>query len=503
MSRAHDTAIRAALAAASAAGALALLPGDAGAAGLYFTDRGVRPLSRGGAYIAGGDDLGAIAYNPAGVFEAGTQILVDAGLFEWRSEHTRQAIVRQVDPNTGEPTGASFVQTMEPVTGSAPVLPIPTLGASFRVDPRWVVWGGVWTPYAALSSYPEQVKGAPAPQRYALLTLEGSALAFVGVGAAYAPSPRWRLGAGIGAVVGTFNSRVIVSGCVPERMFCAPEDPEWDIESELTVAPIVAPTGQLGALFIPTPAWRIGLAFQLPAWVRAPATFRARLPAAPVFERAVQEGEDADVSFDLPWILRAGVEARPVEDLRVELGLGVEGWGMHDEVVVEPDGVVLRNVAGFPEEFRVPPVTLPRRFEASFSARLGGEYAFEAAGKRWALRAGVSLEQSAVPPEYVSVLTIDAPKLTTALGLGVHLGRWRLDATYAHAFAADVRVDPREARLPQMSPVQGNPPENPNMINGGAYSVRANVVGLGVAYTFEDAAGEPKAQTTSAPKAPR
>ncbi|WP_437807211.1 OmpP1/FadL family transporter [Sorangium sp. So ce1078] len=496
MIRAHQltirAAIRGALLAASAAGALAVLPGDAGAAGLYFTERGVRPSSRGGAYIAGGDDLGAIAYNPAGVYEAGTQVLVDVGLFEWRSEHTRQAIVRQVDPNTGEPTGASFVQTMEPVTGSAPVLPIPTLAASLRVHPRWVVWGGMWAPYAALSSYPEQVKGMPAPQRYALISLEGSRLALLGAGAAYAPSARWRLGAALGAVVGTLNSRMAASGCVPERMFCAPEDPEWDIHSELTVGPIVAPTGQLGALFIPTPRWRIGLAFQLPVWVRAPATFRARLPAAPVFERAVQEGEDADISFELPWILRAGVEARVVDDLRVELGLGVEGWGMHDDIRLEPDGVVLRNVVGFPEEFRVPPVVVPRRFESSLSARLGGEYSFELAGTRWALRAGVSVEQSAVPPEYLSVLTIDATKLTTAAGLGVHLGRWRLDASYAHAFASEVRVDPREARLPQVSPVQGNPPEHPNTINGGAYSARANVVGLGVAYTFDDAASDPK-----------
>ncbi|WP_437954950.1 outer membrane protein transport protein [Sorangium sp. So ce119] len=487
MIRVQKLMIRAAILAAAAAGALAVPAGDAGAAGLYFTDRGVRPSSRGGAYIAGGDDLGAIAYNPAGVYEAGTQVLIDAGLFEWRSQYTRQAIVRQVDPNTGEPTGASFVQTMAPVTGTAPVLPIPTLAASFKVDPRWVVWGGVWAPYAAIASYPEQVNGMPAPQRYALFTMDGSLLALLGVGAAYAPSPKWRLGASIGALVGTFNSRMVVSGCVPERMFCAPEDPEWDIHAELSVGPIVAPTGQLGALFVPSRAWRVGLAFQLPVWVRAPATVRARLPAAPFFERAVQEGEDADVSFDLPWILRAGVEARVEDDLRVELGLGVEGWGMHDDILVEPDGLVLRGVVGFPEEFRVPAVEFPRRFEASFSARLGGEYSVELAGRRWDLRAGASFEQTAVPPEYLTVLTIDATKVTAAAGLGVHLGRWRLDASYAHVFAAGVKVDPADARVPQVSPVRANPPENPNTINGGAYSARANVVGLGVAYTFEAA----------------
>lgn len=481
---------RAALAAALAAGALLMPPGDARAAGLYFTDRGVRPSSRGGAYIAGGDDLGAIAYNPAGVYEAGSQLLFDIGLFEWRSEHTRQAILRQIDPNTGEPTGTSFAQTMDTVTGSAPVLPIPTLAASLKVHEQWVVWGGMWAPYAAISSYPEQVKGKPAPQRYALFSLEGSALAFLGAGVAYAPSRAFRLGAGLGALVGTFNSRMAVSGCVPERMFCAPEDPEWDIHSELSVGPIVAPTGQLGALWIPSATWRVGAAFQLPVWVRAPATFRARLPAAPVFERATQEGEDADVSFELPYLLRVGVEARPIDSLRVEIGFGLEGWSLHDDIVVEPDGVVLRDVAGFPEQFRVPPVVFPRKFQNALSARLGGEYSVELLGRAWDLRAGLSVEQSAVPAAHLSVLTIDTPRLTAAAGLGVHLGPWRVDASYAHVFAADARVRPEDARIPQVSPVRANPPRNPVYINGGAYSARANVVGLGIAYRFGASSGD-------------
>jgi len=48
------------------------------AGGLFFSDRGVRPMGRGGAFVAGADDLGAIYYNPAGILEAGNQVLVDA-----------------------------------------------------------------------------------------------------------------------------------------------------------------------------------------------------------------------------------------------------------------------------------------------------------------------------------------------------------------------------------------------------------------------------------------
>ncbi|MCK6591753.1 MAG: hypothetical protein L6Q76_29720 [Polyangiaceae bacterium] len=87
--------------------------GAAQGAGLYFADRGVRPLGRGGAFIAGADDPGAIAYNPAGLFDAGGQVLLDGSWVNFSSEYTRQAIVRQVDPNTGETT-ATYLKTFEP-----------------------------------------------------------------------------------------------------------------------------------------------------------------------------------------------------------------------------------------------------------------------------------------------------------------------------------------------------------------------------------------------------
>ena len=62
---------RAACAGVVACAAWASAMPEARAGGLYLADRGVRPLGRGGAFIAGADDLGAIAYNPAGLYDAG------------------------------------------------------------------------------------------------------------------------------------------------------------------------------------------------------------------------------------------------------------------------------------------------------------------------------------------------------------------------------------------------------------------------------------------------
>lgn len=48
---------------------------DAHAAGLYFSDRGVRSVGRGGAFVAGADDLGVVWSNPAGLADAGMEHL--------------------------------------------------------------------------------------------------------------------------------------------------------------------------------------------------------------------------------------------------------------------------------------------------------------------------------------------------------------------------------------------------------------------------------------------
>lgn len=456
------------------------------AAGLYFSERGVRPMARAGAFIAGADDLGAIYHNPAGIHEAGGQFLLDASWFNFTSDFQRQAIVRQVDPNTGQTVG-TYRQNFDNVEGTTPILPIPTLALSFSPHEDWVLAGGAYAPYAAIPSYPEEVNGQPAPQRYSLLTLEGSSLALVGFWAAYAAADWLRLGAGLQFLVGSFRSSVMLQGCVPERFFCAPEDPTWDVLGEIDVGPIVAPTGNLGALFLLPEDFRVGTSFQFPTYVRSGATIKTRLPQAPVFENAETEGDDADVAFDLPWSARVGVEARGlVEDLRVELAFVYDHWSMHDEITVDPDGVSLNNVVGFPQKYFIPDIVFERNFQDSFGLRLGGEYRFEMLGEEWDARAGVAYESSAIPEEHLSVLTVDMPKFTLALGWALHIADFRFDATYAHVFGLETTVDPETAEVYATSPVNANPPRNPTAINGGVYDSRANVFGVGLTYTFDE-----------------
>ena len=463
-----------------------LVPAYAEAAGLNATEHGVRGLGRGGAFVAGADDLGAITYNPAGIFGAGSQFFVDATVGIFGSSYTRQALLRQVDPNTGE-TIATFEQTFPTVEGSATPLPIPTLAGSVMPHPDWVVALAVTAPSAVLASYPDVVANQPAPQRYQLLSLDGSLLLNIGGYVAWRPVEQLQIGVGLEVLVGAFNSRQVLSGCLPERFFCAPEDPEWDLVAEIGAAPIITPTGNVGAIWEFYDGWRLGASFHLPYYIIAPASLETRLPSAAPYRNAEQEGKDATMEFQLPWEIRLGIEARDmVKGLRIEVAADYEHWAMHDQISVTPENVAVTNLPGFPEKYYLPEITIPRNCQSTIQGMIGAEYEIPASQTVDVTpRLGFSYETSATPVEHTSVLTLDSGKATLSGGASISVGDARFDLVYAHQFIQAVTVSPETARLPQTVPVSANPPAEPNYINGGIYEWHMDVVGLGFSYTFE------------------
>jgi len=502
-SRRHSATARAVL-------ACSLACSSAHAAGLYFGDRGVRPLGRAGAFVAGADDGGAIAYNPAGLAFAGHAYLGDFAWMNYTSTYQRRQVVRQVDPNTGEPTGQTWQQRFPQVEGRTPILPIPTAVYSNPLgQKRWNFALGLHAPYAAITSFPEKVNGQPAPQRYSLITLDGSALAVLGVYASYQPQKEIALGAGVEALAGYFQTSVYFSACVPERFICAPEQPEYDAYGQLRVGPIVAPTGIVGVIIRPQDALKLGASFHLPVWINSPGTQQVRLPSAAVFEGASVSGDEVTVKFKLPWVARAGVELTPTEKLRIELGVAYEAWSMHDVIEVRSAGIALENVAGFPPVYKIPPLTIDRGFQDTYSARVGAEYKFPVSSYALGLRGGVMYEKSAIPKEYLSASTIDLDKVTFSLGGSLYLGKWRFDGVFARVIGTSVDVSTDEQRVKQLNPVLANPAKYPHYVNAGTYSASANVLGVGLVYQFDSAAEPPTkpalrpAEEEEAPPEPR
>ncbi len=442
---------------------------NASAGGFYLTDRGVRALGRGGAFVAGADDQGAVWYNPAGLTAAGNGILFDASVVLFGNRYTR----------TAQPAGG-METTFPTVNGSAPPLPLPTIVVSHNFGLRnWMFAAGILAPYAAIASYSN---AADAPQRYSLISLDGSLLTEVGLWAAWRPIPTLSIGLGVQALVGSFASQLAFSGC-PATVTCAAEDPNWDAVAQLKVGPIFAPTGNVGVRWVPHPMIAFGASFQAPVVVSAPATLAVRLPSEAYYDGAQVQGQNANVGFSLAPIARVGVEVRPIPSTRIELAGVWEGWHVHDQISLTPENISLANVRGV-GTYQVGPVAIARNFQDVWSIRLGTEYETPI-GRGWSLaaRAGMQYETSATTPAYTSVMTMDAEKFVGSLGASVRYGPMRVDMVYAHMFASSVVVDPRDAALYQTAPFRAN---NPPMvaINGGTYDLSVDVFGLGMQYTF-------------------
>lgn len=456
----------------AAALALALSsPSLAFGGGFYMTDRGVRPVGRGGAFIAGADDQHAVWYNPAGLIHAGRGLLLDASLVNFNNAYTREV----------RPPGGGETVSFRTVEGEAAPLPIPTLVFSHDLGVRNAMFAvGVFAPYAAIASYD---RSADAPQRYSLLSLDGSALAVTGLWAAWRPHPMLSVGGGVAALVGSFTSQLAFSGC-PATVTCAPENPDWDAVAQLSVGPIVAPTASLGVQFTPHRMVTLGVSGQLPLWIDAAATLAVRLPRASFYEGASVRGDRANVRFNLAPVVRAGVEVRPTQGLRVEAAFVWEGWSMHDRIDLSPEGISLRDVRGV-GDYQIAPLSIDRRFQDVMSFRLGVEN-HAPLGGAWSLdaRVGLSYETSATPPAYTNVLTMDASKWVAAMGASLGYGRWRFDATFAYMIADTVAVSPDEARLFPTQALRTGPRAPSYPINGGRYELNVNVVGLGVRYAF-------------------
>ncbi|MFI5300317.1 MAG: OmpP1/FadL family transporter [Polyangiales bacterium] len=489
-----------AVCAASVVTAMIASATSARAAGLYFSDRGVRPVGRGGAFVAGADDLGAMWYNPAGLAFAGDSLLIDASWLRFGATFQRRSLVHDPASGTDVVQGANYYPE---VSGTTPLLPLPTIGISNNLGIKdWNFALGVMAPYAALTSYPQTEvpfngTTVAAPQRYSLMSLDGSALVVIGAYAAWRPSHEIAIGAGFQMLTGNFASKLAFSACPPQDLLCSAQDPQYDAVTQLTVGPIFAPSGTAGITAIaystPDVEVRVAAMGQLPYWISAPAKVDVQLPTAPNFQNASVSGDQATVSFNLPWIARAGIETRfgKHRQTRLELSFVYEAWSMHDSITIAPagSGITMNNITGLTPSYQVGTLVQPRNFRDTFSIHAGGEHFLRVSGYDLALRGGVSYERSAVPPEYLSVLTVDLDKVQVGIGGSIYLGeskRLRLDATYAHTFAFSQDVDPAAAQLTPVAALRANTPPAADTvkINGGLYSAQADVIGVGMNWKY-------------------
>ena len=459
-----------------------LAPSHAAAGGFYLLERGSGPLGRGGAVIAGVEDPHALWLNPAGLAYSGDQLLIDTTLTLFETTYTR------ID---GGGT------TLPTVSGHHPYVPIPTVAGSFSIDelPSFTFGLGLFAPNAVLPEWPQSIDVGgvqqPAPQRYSVLSLEGSVLSTVALAAAWRPIEELSIGFATHLLFGSFNAQVALSAC--DGVICSfPEDPEYDGVAQITL-PVFYPFFVLGGV-VDLDMVKIGLSISTPFNLEGSALIQVRPPGAAAFQGAevanrrpgcnyenagdpCRDDTRADVQLAFPWVLRFGVEVRPVRELRLEASVVWETWSVQDEARIRPTDVWIEDALGGALDYQVGPMNIPRNMNDTVSVRVGGAYTIERAVT---LRLGGYWENGAFSDPYLTALTIDSDKVLASAGVGIHVSpEVTIDVAAGYLWMASRQV--RDSAVPQSNPIR--PPASAAetiYVGNGDYSMTAPFFGLGV-----------------------
>ena len=415
---------------------VAALASPAAAGGLTLPVQGVRSLERAGAFVAGADDADALWLDPAGLAHAvgeGHQLL----LFD---------VAYIYQPVTY--TAASG----ESVSNQQPGSPAPQLAAAYGISDRLVIGAGLGTPYIGVGRYGDVA-------RYATTDLTGTTFVRLALGVGYAVTPELRVGATVQDHITYLQHKLVASAC-PGSMTC---DRSYDMPMAIDETDYVSPSGSVGVQYDASPAITLGALVQAPVRVSASGKLTATPP--PVMTSAMITGNGVRESFWLPPVLKAGVEWH-TDGLRVEAALDIEAWSLHDAIEIAPEKVSLGAT-------QLKPVEIPRHFQTSIAPSLGVEWHSGAAQ----IGGGIAYETSAVPASYVSVLTVDAPKLLLSAGGGYSSDGWQIAAAIGYARLSN--VDVTDPKVPVLEPLHdaGTSPG----INAGAYHAYDLVVGLRLA----------------------
>lgn len=454
---------------------IALLTAPAAqASGYYTSDVGVRAFSRGGAYVAGADDLLALWYNPAALTR------VDGGQVTVNVAGVGQDVTfdRQDYPGEGV-DGADLIT--EPVENQAPYFVIPHLGIAWDFGlPDTTVALGFYPPYAPDFAYPSD--GA---QRYSLVDTV-VIQTFTGISAAHELADWVSLGAGVSWNYLYTEQQLAVSLWTQTDS----EHPDYDVAFSMDAKDSFAVGWNAGFLVEPpSEQWAVG------GMVQAPTRFSATGTLSADFEDNVyyydfgfieqpRSSDDAiTLDISMPLILKGGALVRPLEDLEIEAAVVWEGWGAIQEIVVsDVDMVVEMNNDLFEDVEITDDVVLPAGYQSTLSVRLGGHYGL---GERFTLRAGGMYEGAAVPDRTLSVSLVDGDKFGYGLGGTWSAGpRLDVDAGLFQSFLPQRTITGSDVRQIVVDPLTGEIIEG-RVVGDGVLTSHTTLFGVGLNYYFD------------------
>lgn len=432
------------------------------AAGLYVPGRGVLPISRAGASIAGGDSLQSIWYNPANLVEMkGISILLDVGVINHDASFQRSDRIGA--------SGETIVYDL--VENQAPPVPDPSILIGYGWKKYGLtIAGGIYAPYAGFLKFPD--KGA---QRYALVDISSSLFGIGHLAVGWAPHKRIRVGAGIQNYVVIMGVQAAVSAYT--GVLGRPEDPDFDAYTEASLSSWINISANFGVwgrvLDLPKFKLDVAASVQLPVRVNATGDVKVRTPTHALFDDAKVDGSKIASSFALPLIARGAIRASFLDRFNFEVAYVFEGWSIHDVIGLTPaeeNGIWMRNVPTI-GDFKVPDLSVTRNYDNAFSLRFGGSAII--LPQRLTVHAGYTYETAASPDKTHSVFFPDANKHVVGIGFTFQWKKMSFDLSYAHVFTETRHI--KDSEYKQINLIS---PEGAVVIGNGIYRTSYDIIGL-------------------------
>ncbi len=487
--------------------ALALgLTGEAAASAYYFSDIGVRGFARGGAFVAGADDLTALYYNPAALTRLRRpQIMLNvAGVQQSVNfKRTNAAGLGAYDPETKEYGDSNFGA----VKNTAPPFAIPHFGFSSRLGtPNTTFAFGFYPPYA-----PDLAYDKDGPQRYSLIdtmVIQTS----LGPSVAHRVNDWISIGAGVAWSVLMAEQQLKIS--VPwnkdhvEIDFAnydvtnntpANEDPANDVGFDFSASDWGGISWNAGLMIEPpSKKWAFGLMVQPPVKFHAKGKMQADFSnhvlhtdgylGDQIIVSETVSDDEVTLNILMPLILKAGFAFRPTETSEIELAGVWQNWSKIETMTITGLNLVV-DVNG---DHQSPPasrddtiidddVILPTYYEDAWSLRLGGQNRF---GKHFIVRAGTFYETSAIPSKTQNVSLVDGNKIGYGVGGSYSPNtNWSFDVGVSQSFLAEKNVSDSQIEQIAVEPLTGDFIDG-TIIGNGKYKSSVLIFGAGLNYYF-------------------
>ena len=437
------------------------------AAGIEIPDNGTKALGRGGAYVAGAEDLTAIYYNPArlGVLK-GTRGLYNHNLLFSQINFTRATL---------SPGWAESDPNFEAVSDSEGFFYIGGFGAissDFGLD-DWTFALGVYGPSSVgKRSYPTY-----GPQSF-MVTEMDTIMPYYTASVAYTPREDFAMGASLQwADLISMKYSVVVDVSKVPSPGAKPDTSKQHTEVTLNLSDRTNITGIIGLWWAINDAFEVGLASRV-----IPMNIEAEGSVDVLEEGIVTEDVTATAEFTIPIQIRGGIRyihREPSQDelFDIEFDVFYENWAAFKELRATLDGTINAENPN--------PVVLPRNWNDTITLRLGSDWN----AMDWlTLRTGGYWENGATPENYEHLDFPSFDRYAFTGGASFHLGPVSLSVAYAHILQEDRTVTEDYGKVLLQRPLLNCPDECGGLTgvvaNAGTFESGFQIVSVGMEATF-------------------